>query len=100
MSTTSRACDCCVLAACDQTAGVLLADTELIESLLPRAIKDLIGEKIGPIERERVEEADRNKNVLSGKCTIVSLCVGFPSCNVQPDHQGVYEKYQCVLSLS
>lgn len=71
-----------MLAACDQTAGVLLADTELIESLLPKAIKDLIGEKIGPIEWKRVEEADRNKNVLSGVCTIVSLCICVCVCHL------------------
>lgn len=33
LSTTSRAGDCCMLAASCQTAGVLLADTELIDSI-------------------------------------------------------------------
>lgn len=55
-STTRRAGDCCMLAASCQTAGVLLTGTGLIDSLLPRAIKDLIGEEIGYIKREHVEE--------------------------------------------
>lgn len=47
-----------MLASPEQTAGVLLSDTGLIESLLPTAITDLIGEKIGPSERDHVEGAD------------------------------------------
>lgn len=48
-----------------QTAGVLLADTGLIDSLLPRAIEDLIAEKIGPTEEEHVEDTERNKNIYT-----------------------------------
>lgn len=64
LSHTSSEGDCCVLATSCLTAGVLLADTGLIDALLPGAIKGLIGEKIGPIERECVEEIDGNKHIF------------------------------------
>lgn len=48
LSATRKAASC-------QTSVVLLADTGLIESLLPRAITGLIGEKIGPDEKEEID---------------------------------------------
>lgn len=58
-----------LLAASCQTAGVLLAETGLIDSLLLRAIKDLIEEKIGPIE----EEHTKRKTEISSVCVYAGL---------------------------
>ena len=65
VSGLNRTGGCCVLAASCVTAGVLLADTGLIDSLLSRAIKGLIGEKMGPIEMERRGEIETEISISS-----------------------------------
>lgn len=68
------------LAAFLQTAGALLADTGLIDSLLPRAIKDLIGEKIGPAERGHVEKTEHVFGGGGGDARLlVCMWVCFPA---------------------
>lgn len=95
LSTTSRAGDCCVLAASCQTAGVLLADTGLIDSLSHRAIKELIGEKIGSIESEHLEEIDRNKQ----GCVEVTNYINCRYCNKVVFCVLVFEKKNVILFL-
>lgn len=58
LSATRRASDSWILAAADlQTAGVLVG-SRLIDILLPRALKGLIGGKIGPAEGGHVEKIE------------------------------------------
>lgn len=70
---------CCQFAASCQTSGALLVVTGLIDSLLPRAIKELIADKIGPIENEHAKKIDMNKNIIKAKQTAayvqMSVCV-------------------------
>lgn len=74
-----RSGGCSQFAASCQTSGALLAVTGLIDSLLPRAIKDLIADKIGPIENEHAKKIDMNKNIIKAKQTVayvqMSVCV-------------------------